>query len=221
MHVNRNIDYNDRTRWLALMQHHGLPTRLMDWSRSPLVAAYFALERYLPQFFQEFQPPDQSAAVWLLNPYGLNEHTCPAEKGTVGAIESGTHDRLTTEAFYPYLERRQRPAPRMSPPVYAATSVETDMRMFAQQGCFTIHGAECPALEDIEELDPYLLKVVIPADAVPKFAEELDACGMREGDIYPDLDHLSAELVRNSPIPYAWSESIKRASLTHRRQISR
>lgn len=30
--------------WIALMQHHGVPTRLMDWSRNALVAAYFAVE---------------------------------------------------------------------------------------------------------------------------------------------------------------------------------
>jgi len=50
----------DTFQWLALMQHHGAPTRLLDFTWSPYVAAFFALERSTTE-----------AAIWAINPKRL------------------------------------------------------------------------------------------------------------------------------------------------------
>ncbi len=55
-------DYNNTIEWLALMQHYGCPTRLLDFSISLFIGAYFAVDNY---------NDDDDAALWCINQIAL------------------------------------------------------------------------------------------------------------------------------------------------------
>src|ERR1035438_5269080 len=59
--LDKPPDADDDFQWMALMQHHGAPTRLIDFTWSPYVAAFFALERTLAD-----------GVVWAMNPARVN-----------------------------------------------------------------------------------------------------------------------------------------------------
>ena len=169
----------DRSSWLTLMQHYGLPTRLLDWSESPLVALYFALS----------SQKNKDAAVWVLNPMKLNEK---AEYGTyVPPINYKSLEGDLEGAF----SDKDNESIKLQKRIVACHGVGNDLRMYVQQSDFTIHSS-AEKLNRILAMDDacdYFYKIRIPKDSCKSLLNQLDALGFHESTIYPDMEHIAQE----------------------------
>lgn len=164
--------------WIFLMQHHRAPTRLLDWSESPLVALYFALAD--PMGAHE----DKDAALWFLDPVALNRH-------------AGYHHTYTKEILAfdvdPALEQYlpdQVNARRASLFPVAAIGPRNSPRMVAQAGTFTIMHANPVPVEEVGD-GKHIWRMVIPAGAKDSLRRELCMLGINEHMLFPDLDRVA------------------------------
>lgn len=182
--MNNPPDKKNYAGWVAIMQHYGLPTRMLDWSRSPLIASFFATETYK-------QTPDLDACVWVLSPIDLNEN-----QGFGRCIYP--NDAETTQEMLLPAFKHNHHNHELDDRILACSSTDNNLRMYSQQANFTVHNS-LKRLEDICD-ENTLYKIIIPKEKKHYFIHSLRVFGITEGSIYPDLDHISKDLTHNYEI---------------------
>ena len=162
--------------WLFLMQHHGLPTRLLDWTKSFLVASYFAV--------MDVDNKDEDGVLWALSPIGINK----SQQGEESVYLAGAKAirGLITEVASP------KPSGQRTEKVVAVLLPETHQRMLIQQGVATIHGMDTP-MNQLQSSEDFLMKLIIDKNIKVDIAQALDEFGITRSYLFPDLDNLAIE----------------------------
>jgi hypothetical protein len=173
--------------WLSLAKHHGLPTRLLDWSYSPYVAMHFAT--------QNVEHFDEDAAIWCVD-YSQTNQLLPRPLRKLLADEDvniftaellnrvapslAAFDALSRRDFVLFFE----------PP-------SLDDRIVNQFALFSLPSSPSLPLEDLlKRRDATYRRIIIPAALKWEVRDKLDQANITERVLFPGLDGLSAWLKR-------------------------
>lgn len=173
----------DRWQWLFLAQHHGVPTRLLDWTENALVALFFACE---PTAAPLEGTPRVNGDVWVLLPTRLN---------VAMNSWSGTHPEdlpmfgvdATLDKYHP-LPLVHVPPQELRNPV-AALASRHFARIANQWGTFTITDSQT-ALEHQHNAEDFLRRLSVDGSSKGDILDEMRSLGIEERVIYPDLHRL-------------------------------
>jgi hypothetical protein len=165
--------------WLALGQHHGLPTRLLDWTYSPYVALHFAT--------QNVEKYDLDGVVWMVDYVKAHEELPPRLRD---ALQEEGANVFTTELLAECAPGLRDLEDEGSGFVLFVEPPSFDSRIVNQYALFSVTS---PA--DLQ-LERWATRVVIPAALKWEVRDKLDQANVTERVLFPGLDGISRWLAR-------------------------
>lgn len=172
---------------LFAMQHHGVPTRLLDWSENALIGAYFAADHDPERC--ECRTGSCKPTLWVLDPVALNRHNSRLD-GYGDAISILATSDPAIDQWAPGTDET-----RFAPWPIAMYGTHNSARIAAQQGTFTVAGKMDAPLNEVPAVNDHavLEKVTIDCDR-EVILTDLRILGVTRAAVFPDLPGLASDL---------------------------
>jgi hypothetical protein len=172
--------------WLAVAQHHGLPTRMIDWTFSPLVALHFATEH----------PADygRDGIVWCVDFVRANK-LLPRRLRAI--LDEDGSDTFTADMLDAFATLRDFDALSRDAFLLFVEPPALDARILNQAALFSLMPSPSASLEEWIAAHPELTRrVLVPAELKWEVRDKLDQANVNERTLFPGLDGLSRSLER-------------------------
>ena len=205
--------------WLVMCQHYGLPTRLLDWSESILVALFFALQNdsvdgalfaLKPNLLNRYATFSRHSNLCLPNYPDAVLRADQSVTASLDEVIDRVNARFGNIAYFAKFmeksggEKRLREVAHLPVAVYPPRN---NARIIQQGGMFTLHGGPVPSrshaadhgeaatLESIKDKGPSILtRFVIPADSKRRLRTDLTRLGIHYGALFPEFESQARHL---------------------------